>query len=316
MFRPNRWTKLAAAALAATTAAAALADHDYGIRPNAKISRLKAEMRLSGHDWRVDVDYRVRIRDAWAAPLVLVLYVTDDQGVLTDPQGEPIEIGIPLERPSDTGRRGDRFEAGVVMMLPDGAFARPDRLRIQGMVIDERDGAVLDRDDSRIRFRESVVYEPVPVYGGYVGAPAVYGPVYGPAVRRSSIHVGVNIGRRPAYSRVIRSAPAPVLHRRTVIHQQRRVAPAPRVRPAPRVAPAPRVRQPVRTPRIRTGSSRLNPSAAPRLTSPSRRAPQRSTISAPRQNRAAAIAPRRSSSARPSAATTSRVQRISRDRPR
>ncbi len=207
----------------------ASADHGRYARADADIEKLSAEIREAGRDWRVDVRYDVELegRGAFTDALSLRLFVTDDEGVVVDPEGRPIEIDIPLDRPTDVDDDELKFESGAVFTLPDGAFAYPDRLRIEAVVLDVRDDTVLDRSSSRMRFDPPVIYEPViverPVIAPvYVERPVVVAPVYRPpvVVGHRSVHVSAHFGSgHGSFTRVVRAAPRPVYHRRVVSHR-------------------------------------------------------------------------------------------------
>lgn len=212
----------------------ALADRDYAPRPDADIERLKGSLVSLGDRWRADIDYKVEVEGRWAhrTPLVLSLLVTDDQGVLTDPSGRPIEAQIPLDRPSDIDDDELQYEAGIALDIPNGAFPYPDRLQVEARVIDERDGAVMDHDRSRIRFDAPIVYEPVVVERPVVvdpvivERPVVYAPAYPapvvvarpcppPVVYGGGLHIGVHVGSF-GHTRVIHHAPPSHVYRRVV----------------------------------------------------------------------------------------------------
>ncbi len=192
-------------------------------RPDVDIDELSARIQRAGADWRLDVDYQVDIDHAGrsAEPLQLVLSVRDDEGVLADPEGRPFEVMIPLDRPSDVDDDEFEFEAGTALSLPDGAFAWPHRLVLEGIVLDPRDSAVLDRDSTRVRYSEPVYYQPAPVvvespvvvdsYPSSVYVADPY-PVYVDPYPRSVV-----VGAHLSFGRSHCVSPAREYHRRTVV---------------------------------------------------------------------------------------------------
>lgn len=224
-------------------AAAAETDHHRYPRAKVDIERLKAEIRSAGSEWRVDVQYEVEVegRGAHREELALVLFVTDEEGVLADPDGKPIEVRIPLDRPSEIEDDEIEFKAGTAFTLPDGAFARVDRLRIEAVVIDVRDESVLERESAPILYEPPIVYERVEYEPSVAAEVVIERPVFHASViverpvcvpppvvhrrvvigRSYGLAGGVHIGhsRHVTHTRVIRPAPLPVYHRSLAVHR-------------------------------------------------------------------------------------------------
>lgn len=169
------------AALAALPAAA---DDDDRYRRYAKadLDDLDAEIRFDGRDWVVDVEYKVKIEGRRRLPEPALVLTVEERGrLVTLPDGQPVEIVVPLDHPTDVDDDELEFEQGMRFVIPDGAFARPWDLRLTGMVYAGPEGPVLDRDDTRIE-------EWRPDVGRNIHIGVSFGRSYAPIVHRRVVH--------------------------------------------------------------------------------------------------------------------------------
>ncbi|RMF81871.1 MAG: hypothetical protein D6744_06685 [Planctomycetota bacterium] len=172
---------LAGAVLVAAGATAD--DHGRYGELEVEIDHLKAELRLSGDTWLVDTGYEVEVEGhPIPSGLALLLTVTDAERTIAAPTGEPIELIVPLDRPTDIDDDELEFKGAAVVPLPDGSFSHPANLRLHGyVVLPDADQPLVART-SKIDFFE---YEPERVY-------------------HRSTHVGVSVG---------------TVHRRTYVYR-------------------------------------------------------------------------------------------------
>ncbi len=160
---------IAAAILAAPFAHAK--DHERGDHPKIEIDELKGELlRLDGA-WVLEVRYEVEVKGTnTAPPLDLVLFVTEhgrqlaeqpaprrhggDPERLDEVEIQPLEIVIPLDRPSDVDDHEVEFEARVLIDLPPRSFYDPDELRLHAAVYAPETDQPLKTKDKKIKFKK------------------------------------------------------------------------------------------------------------------------------------------------------------------
>lgn len=185
------------------------------------IEDLDARLIDNGDAWTVRVDYEVEIEGTHHVEgLALVLSTQEHGRLLADRNGQPIEIIIPLDRPSEVDDDEVEFEQTISFTLPDEAFVDPGALRLTGVVIGGPEGPVLDRDDTHISYHRPWNGHVSVGVGVGVGVGIGVGVHVGP-----SIDVGVNVGHRiprRVHHRTVyirRSHHQPVSHHVTSVHR-------------------------------------------------------------------------------------------------
>lgn len=150
MLKPAcRAVPLALAVLAALAAPGRADD-----RLEVDIDSLKAELWRSGGEWLLDVRYEIEIEDfAPRERFELILYLTERGRVLTDPDGRPLEIVVPLDEPSEVDDDELEFEAGLTVPLPDRALRDPRKLKIHATVVHAGRDAPLEHKKKSVKFK-------------------------------------------------------------------------------------------------------------------------------------------------------------------
>lgn len=211
-----------AALLAILAGSVAAADERGQRRAEVELEDLHAELAWAGAAWQVNVSYEIEAEGRADAVfgLHLVLSARDERGILADPEGQPIEVAVALDRPSYADDREFEFRAGAALTLPEGSFAHPRDLRVDARIVDSRDGAVLEADYDYVSY-DRRAWEPVyvaPAPAVLVGPPPAVVVHSAPVVVAPPAQVGVHLGFHV-------SARAPVMHR-TAIHRTVVVRPA------------------------------------------------------------------------------------------
>lgn len=123
-------------------------------KADADIDTLKASIQFAGGQWALAVRYDIEIEDARPGDhFDLVLTLSSGRCDLRDHLGRPITVVVPLLEPVaiEDGGEEIRFRDEIVVNLPDGLFARPDRLRLHGRVFSARSGRSLDDDSTSVK---------------------------------------------------------------------------------------------------------------------------------------------------------------------
>ena len=250
-------------ALAGLLAPTALADDDhYRGELDIEIDHLKADLRLSGDTWLVDAGYEVDVEGRnIPGGLALLLTVTDAGRTIAAPTGEPIELIVPLEYPTDVDDDELEFKGAAIVALEDGSFSHPANLRLHGYIVLPDADQPLAGKTTEIDFHEPVYYGGTHVRTTHVGVSIgvhrsptyVYRP---PTIVRPYV-----VYRDYSYCRPVYVESRPIPYHSRVVYQKSIVNRAPVVRiqrsPSVRVAPRPssgrtiRSTPPTRTPVIR-----------------------------------------------------------------
>jgi len=134
-------------------AAQANADHREK-RADVDIDSLKAEIYPERHGWRVGVRYEVEVEDYYGKkPLLLVMNLRERGRVLTERDGRPIEIVVPLDRPTEIDDDELEFEDSISVSLDEHVVCYPGSLRIEATVVDPHTNRPLERKQRSVRYR-------------------------------------------------------------------------------------------------------------------------------------------------------------------
>jgi hypothetical protein len=138
------------------TAAFATAPTARGDGPDVDIDSLKAEIRAvrnsDGHvEWRISVKYKVEADQPVAGDLRLSFRLTEKDELVRDPDGEPIELSIPLNQPAEVDGDEVEFRGQPMIVLPERCIHRPRSLRLHAVA--RGNDQEWDRKDTRIKFR-------------------------------------------------------------------------------------------------------------------------------------------------------------------
>lgn len=142
------------AILGSATAAHAGGARGYRDKADADIDSLTARIEFADGQWALAVRFDIEIEDARRGDRFdLVLTLADGRCDLRDQLGRPITVVVPLLQPVSIEDGGEeiRFRDEVVVNLPDGVFARPDRLRLHARVISANSGRSLDDDTTSVK---------------------------------------------------------------------------------------------------------------------------------------------------------------------
>lgn len=189
----------------------------------ADLEGLRADLYPDGSDWVVKVRYDVELEGAHPEDrYLLALQFSDDDCRVMDAEGRPVEVVVPLERPTGVDAHELVFRNAVEARLPGGAVRRPHALRVHGAVLREGESHIRDEKSTAATAHLPVVYvesprvvevvRPAPVVHVIERpAPVVYAaPVVRVIDRGPVVHV-VDRGprtvvvRRPGHVRVVRS---------------------------------------------------------------------------------------------------------------
>ena len=146
------------AVVLATTPSSAFAGHRYGYFGSdgeVDLESLKGRLYYAPDEWKLHVRYDVEVEDAYCRDSFdLVLYVIDRGRPVLDSTGRPIQIVVPLDRPTEIDDDELEFEGRFVVGLPHCSdYTVPD-LRLQGVVVRRSDGLRFDQKERRVRFRD------------------------------------------------------------------------------------------------------------------------------------------------------------------
>lgn len=125
-------------------------------QPDVDIDSLKAEIRaVRGEDgrveWHIDVKYEVEAEQPVPADLKLAFHITERGEVVCDPDGAPIELSIPLNKPAEVDDDEVDFKGRPTIVLPERSIAHPRDLKLHATAVGA--GEKLDDKDAKIKFR-------------------------------------------------------------------------------------------------------------------------------------------------------------------
>ena len=144
---------LALAGVAAFGNPVARAGH-HPRRPDIDIEKLRPEIWRGGSDWALRIRYKVEIENPPVGERFdLVLRLTERGRVVRGPEGRPIEIIVPLRRPSEIEHDEIEFESTVRAVVDGAAICNPKHLRAVAIVVPAGGGPVLDHKDHSVKYR-------------------------------------------------------------------------------------------------------------------------------------------------------------------
>ncbi|MFH1416717.1 MAG: hypothetical protein ABII12_00305 [Planctomycetota bacterium] len=177
--------------------------------PDVDIESLEARMHDALGGWTLSVGYAIEIEDAspWDR-FELVMRVTESDRPVLDAYGRPLEIAVPLTRPTEVSRDELEFENSLMVDVSGRSVRNPDRLRLEAAVVRTQDQRICDRE-----------YASIMMSRGTSGGRAWVGwqepPRVKKVVKQTTRHVKqVRQVRYVRQQRIVR--PAPVV-RRTII---------------------------------------------------------------------------------------------------
>lgn len=136
----------------AVVAAPALAGH-HKCGADVDIEKLKASVRWYPDHWNFGVRYKVEVEDyQQSRGFDLVLTFEDCGRPVVDDKGRQIQYVIPLDRPSKADKDELKFEGCQQFDLPAPAIARPDKLKIRGVVFQVEDRRPVDTKQKSVKF--------------------------------------------------------------------------------------------------------------------------------------------------------------------
>lgn len=153
--RPKNGTATAMILTLGLCGTAATADHERNRkRPDADIDSLRADIWYGRGGWLLRVRYEIEIEDFRPGERYeLVIRLTERGCKLVDRKGRPIEIVVPLDRPTEVDDDELEFEGVLTVRLPARVLSNPKRLRIHAAVVPEGGVRPLDRKDRSVRYR-------------------------------------------------------------------------------------------------------------------------------------------------------------------
>jgi hypothetical protein len=124
-------------------------------RVDVDIKKVKAELRYDEGDWRLSVDYEVKIKDASPRErFELFLDVAERVSKRDDYWGPPARFVVPLTRPSDVDDDEIKFKGRFVERLPDDVVGDPKKLRVHAAVLGRDDQRPLDQKETSVKFKK------------------------------------------------------------------------------------------------------------------------------------------------------------------
>lgn len=119
--------------------------HDFD-EIDADLEHLSADLVYTGSDWELSVRYKVETEDAPPGQCDLVFDVVDYAA-------PPVRFTIRLDRPAEVDDEELIYRARTNVRLGQDQIRDPKHVRLFGYLVPAGGGPVIDREDTRIRFR-------------------------------------------------------------------------------------------------------------------------------------------------------------------
>lgn len=174
-------------------------------RPEIDIDSLDLDVRRPNADeFKLELDYEIELEEVdLRDSFELVLIFTEAGNLLADVDGEPLEIVVPLEGPTDADDDELEFEGELVFYVPVEYVHDPDDIRVEALVVPAGGDQPLARSAEEASYHSPV--SRVRVGGGF-GIHVDIGRSYHPphrVVHRRVVERHV-VRRWPTHRRVIR----------------------------------------------------------------------------------------------------------------
>lgn len=114
---------------------------------NVDLDDLDGEVLNRGGDWLLEIEYEVKVRKPQQiVPLVLLVDVSEGGRLIRDHQGRPLQIAIPLERPTKQKRSKIEYEGTALVVLDPRSFGKAD-FDLHGSIVQAGSTHVLAREE-------------------------------------------------------------------------------------------------------------------------------------------------------------------------
>ncbi len=112
-----------------------------------ELDDLDGDVIRRGNDWLLEIEYEVKVRTPQhLVPLVLYVDVSEGGRAIRDHQGRPLQIAIPLDRPTKQKRSKIEYEGTALVVLDPRSFGKAD-FDLRGSVVQAGSTHVLAREE-------------------------------------------------------------------------------------------------------------------------------------------------------------------------